>query len=146
MKRGSKIAQSGKEDHLFDNAFEIELLEDYEDNYLYRDIERAVKEEEERREFRKMLEIKSKKAKSFKSPRSSILVQKLARSLNMSVSGGTRSRAALSQSSNRLSLGSMISREDDIERRLAQSQSSMGLHAELDKDNHGHIDSNMRTF
>ena len=43
MKRGSKIAQSGKEDNLFDFAFEIELNEHYEDNYLFRDIEKAVK-------------------------------------------------------------------------------------------------------
>ena len=60
LKRGTRITQSGKEDDLFDNAFELELIEDYEDNYLFRDIERAVKEEEERREFRKMLKLKKR--------------------------------------------------------------------------------------
>ena len=44
LKRGSRIAQSGTEDHLFDNMFEIELNEDYEDNYIYRDVERANKD------------------------------------------------------------------------------------------------------
>ena len=39
LKPGSKIAQSKKEDHLFDNMFEIELYEDYEDNYNYREEE-----------------------------------------------------------------------------------------------------------
>ena len=41
LKPGSRIAQSKKEDHLFDNMFEILLNEDYEDNYDYRDLERA---------------------------------------------------------------------------------------------------------
>ena len=43
LKPGSAIAQSGKEDALFDNLFEIKLNDDYEDNYLFRDFERAVK-------------------------------------------------------------------------------------------------------
>ena len=51
MKPGSKIAQSKKEDHLFDNMFEILLNEDYEENYNYRDLERAKKEFNDRREF-----------------------------------------------------------------------------------------------
>ena len=33
LKKGSAIAKSGKEDHLFDNMFEIVLNRDYEDNY-----------------------------------------------------------------------------------------------------------------
>ena len=52
LKRGSHIAKSGKEDNLFDFAFEIELNEHYEDNYLFRDIEKAVKKAKERKDFR----------------------------------------------------------------------------------------------
>ena len=52
LKRGSKIAQSGEEDALFDNIFEIELNEHYEDNFWYRNFERAKKEEEDRQAFR----------------------------------------------------------------------------------------------
>ena len=37
LKQGSAIAKSKKEDHLFDNMFEIVLKEDYEDNYTFRD-------------------------------------------------------------------------------------------------------------
>ena len=33
LKRGSAIAQSHKEDHLFEHMFEIVLCEDYEDEY-----------------------------------------------------------------------------------------------------------------
>ena len=40
LKPGSRIAQSGTEDNLFDHAFEIELNEHYEDNFMFRDIER----------------------------------------------------------------------------------------------------------
>ena len=43
LKRGSRIAKSGKEDNLFDHMLEIELNEHYEDNYLFRDVERAVR-------------------------------------------------------------------------------------------------------
>ena len=43
LKPGSRIAQSKKEDHLFDFAFEVKLNEHYEDNYLYRNMERAVR-------------------------------------------------------------------------------------------------------
>ena len=68
MKRGSHIAKSGKEDNLFDFAFEIELNEHYEDNYLFRDIEKAVKKAKERKEFRKMLNIKYCGRKKYKSP------------------------------------------------------------------------------
>ena len=41
LKPGSRIAQSGKEDNLFDHMFELELNEDYEDNFNFRDQERA---------------------------------------------------------------------------------------------------------
>lgn len=44
LKRGSRIAQSGTENALFDNMFEIELNEHYEDNFRFRDLERAQKE------------------------------------------------------------------------------------------------------
>lgn len=44
LKRGSRIAQSGKEDALFDHMFEIELNENYEDNFRYRDVERATRD------------------------------------------------------------------------------------------------------
>ena len=52
LKRGSRIAQSGKEDNLFDQMFEIELNENYEDNYQFRNFERAEKEAKERETFR----------------------------------------------------------------------------------------------
>lgn len=48
LKRGSHIAQSGKEDDLFDNTFEIKLNENYEDNFRFRDVERASKIIEQR--------------------------------------------------------------------------------------------------
>ena len=51
LKPGSRIAQSHREDHLFDNMFEILLNEDYEDNYNYRDVERANRDFSDRREF-----------------------------------------------------------------------------------------------
>ena len=60
LKRGSKIAQSGKEDHLFDNAFEMELNEHYEDNYQFKDVERAIRDAKERREFHKTLNLNLK--------------------------------------------------------------------------------------
>ena len=41
LKPGSKIAQSGLENALFDNMFELILHEDYEDNADYRQVERA---------------------------------------------------------------------------------------------------------
>ena len=44
LKKGSRIAKSGREDNLFDCAFEIELNEHYEDNYRFRDAERAIKD------------------------------------------------------------------------------------------------------
>ena len=43
LKPGTEIAKSRKEEPLFDNAFEITLKEDYEDNYRQRDLERAVR-------------------------------------------------------------------------------------------------------
>lgn len=49
LKRGSRIAIAGTEDHLFDACFEIKLNEHYEDNYIYRDVERAVRNAEHRR-------------------------------------------------------------------------------------------------
>ena len=45
------MANSGKEDHLFDLAMEIELSENYEDNYKFRIIERREKEQKEREQF-----------------------------------------------------------------------------------------------
>ena len=38
LKPGSRIAQSGKEDHLFDNMFELTLNDDYERNFKFRDV------------------------------------------------------------------------------------------------------------
>ena len=58
LKPGSRIAQSHKEDHLFDNMFEILLNEDYEDNYNYRDVERANKDFSDRREFEDQMGVK----------------------------------------------------------------------------------------
>ena len=55
LKKGSKIAQSGKEDHLFDLMFEIKLNENYEDNFHYRDVEWANKDAQDRADFRKQL-------------------------------------------------------------------------------------------
>lgn len=66
LKRGSKIAQSGKEDHLFDNAFEMVLNEHYEDNYQFKDVERAIREAKERREFHKTLNIKVRSGKRYR--------------------------------------------------------------------------------
>ena len=43
LKRGSRVAKSGQEDALFDNMFEIELSQNYEDNYRYRHLERRKK-------------------------------------------------------------------------------------------------------
>lgn len=43
LKRGSRIAQSGEEDELFEHCFEIKLNEHYEDNFQFRDEERARK-------------------------------------------------------------------------------------------------------
>ena len=43
LKQGSRIKKSGAEDNLFDNCFEIKLKEHYEDNYKFRDEERARK-------------------------------------------------------------------------------------------------------
>lgn len=37
LKRGSHVAQSGREDKFFDNMFEVELNELYEDNFHFRD-------------------------------------------------------------------------------------------------------------
>ena len=51
LKPGSRIAQSGKEDHLFDCMFEIVLEEDYEDNYDYRKVEWENKDRRDREEF-----------------------------------------------------------------------------------------------
>ena len=49
----SRSGKSGKEDNLFDQMFEIELNENYEDNFHFRNIERAEKEARERETFRK---------------------------------------------------------------------------------------------
>ena len=57
MKPGSRIAQAGTEDALFDNMFEVILNEDYEDNYQFRDQERAEKELKDRKDFRKALSL-----------------------------------------------------------------------------------------
>ena len=65
LKRGSKIAQSGKEDRMFDLMFEIELNENYEDNFHFRNIERAEKEAKERETFRKQCKLRSSKSSSF---------------------------------------------------------------------------------
>ena len=53
LKPGSAIAKSRKEDHLFENMFEIVLNEDYEDNYDYRRVEWANKARRDREEFEK---------------------------------------------------------------------------------------------
>ena len=66
LKPGSKIAQSKKEDHLFDNMFEILLNEDYEDNYDYRDLERAKKELIDRKEFEDQMGVKKVKKRNGK--------------------------------------------------------------------------------
>ena len=66
LKRGSRIAQSGKEDNLFDQMFEIELNENYEDNYQFRNFERAEKEAKDRESFRlKQGRLRSSKSSSF---------------------------------------------------------------------------------
>ena len=57
VKPGSRIAQAGTEDALFDNMFEVILNEDYEDNYQFRDQERAEKELKDRKDFRKALSL-----------------------------------------------------------------------------------------
>ena len=50
VKKGSKIAQSKQEDILFDNAFEIELIEQYEDiRNKHREIELACQVAKEAR-------------------------------------------------------------------------------------------------
>ena len=72
LKRGSKIAQSGEEDLLFDQMFEIELNENYEDNYDFRNIERAEKEAKDREIFRNR---SSFNAKGTNRSKSSSLVQ-----------------------------------------------------------------------
>ena len=59
LKQGSRVFKQGKEDNFFDNAFELELNEPYEDNYLFRDVERAVNRARARRNFHKKLRIKS---------------------------------------------------------------------------------------
>ena len=61
LKPGSRIAQSGVEDKLFNNMFEIELNEHYEDNFRFRDIERARKELQEREKFNKQMKLKKLK-------------------------------------------------------------------------------------
>ena len=53
LKPGSRIAQQGVEDPFFANMFEIVLNEDYEDNYQFRDKERAEKQRKDRQDFRK---------------------------------------------------------------------------------------------
>ena len=53
LKPGSRIAKSGKEDHLFDCMFEIMLEEDYEDNYDYRKEEWENKDRRDREEFQR---------------------------------------------------------------------------------------------
>lgn len=57
LKRGSHIAKSGKEDNLFDNMFEVELNELYEDNFQFRNLERARIEAKEKDEFRRSLKL-----------------------------------------------------------------------------------------
>ena len=93
LKPGSKIAQSKKEDHLFDNMFEILLNEDYEENYNYRDLERAKKEFNDRREFEDQMGVKKVKKKSgkvvYKKARSSV-----SRSQNKSKSANARTEVA----------------------------------------------------
>ena len=51
LKKGSAIAKSRKEDHLFDNMFEVLLNEEYEDNYNYRKLEWAKKIRQEREKW-----------------------------------------------------------------------------------------------
>lgn len=51
LKPGARITKSHKEDDLFKNMFEIILHEDYEDNYLFRDYEKAHIEAQNRDEF-----------------------------------------------------------------------------------------------
>ena len=48
LKPGSQIAQMHTEDDLFDNMFEVILGEDYEDNFEFRNVERVMKEQENR--------------------------------------------------------------------------------------------------
>jgi len=45
LKPGSRIAQSGREDHLFDNMFELTLNDDYERNFKFRDVLRQEADE-----------------------------------------------------------------------------------------------------
>ena len=55
LKKGSAIAQSGKEDKLFDNMFEIVLREDYEEVFHYREEEQALKNQNDRELFKEKL-------------------------------------------------------------------------------------------
>ena len=50
---------------MFDLMFEIELNENYEDNFHFRNIERAEKEAKERETFRKQCKLRSSKSSSF---------------------------------------------------------------------------------
>ena len=45
--------------------FEIELNENYEDNFRYRDVERATRDQQEREEFRKQMQIKKLKRSAY---------------------------------------------------------------------------------
>lgn len=61
LKPGAKITKTHTEDALFDNMFEIILNEDYEDNYLFREMEKADIEARNRAEFNTMTNRKNKK-------------------------------------------------------------------------------------
>jgi hypothetical protein len=51
LKQGSRVFKSHKEDLLFENMFEIVLTEDYEDNWGYRNQERAISNLKQRETF-----------------------------------------------------------------------------------------------
>ncbi len=61
LKPGAKITKTHTEDALFDNMFEIILNEDYEDHYLFREMEKAEIEAKNRAEFNTMTNRKNKK-------------------------------------------------------------------------------------
>ena len=44
LKQGSKVTQTRIEEKLFDNVFEFELNKPYEDHYISRKLEQAVKQ------------------------------------------------------------------------------------------------------
>lgn len=85
------MANSGKEDHLFDLAMEIELNENYEDNYKFRIVERREKEQREREQFYRRQFKSARKGRSY----ASFLGSADAKSKTPGREGVTRNRAGM---------------------------------------------------